>query len=301
MKQFVFKIIYSPIINPLLRKINKFLSPILPDKIKISPSGVLTLHNGQGKSIKLALNQTNSLGHKIIWNGGYQAFEYVDIFEILIKRVNLFYDIGANIGIYSLIASMENEDIEVVSFEPATGPLHYLKLNKEINNFTNITIAGLALSHGEGEIEFYEIKNKKYKYLEHNLAGEGNAGTLTEGRNFEKNIVKTTTLDSFILKMNHSKPLDLIKIDTEGTEYLILRKGAKVLLEMQPIIICEVLFNAKEKELEETILKYGYLIFVHDGKGLKKIETLVRKKDNGLTNYFFVPPSKLDWVEEFIV
>ncbi len=48
----------------------------------------------------------------------------------------------------------------------------------------------IALSHKEGEIEFYEIRNKKYKYLEHNLGGESNTGSKTTGRNFVLNKVE---------------------------------------------------------------------------------------------------------------
>ena len=66
----------------------------------------------------------------------------------------------------------------------------------------NIKAEPIALSHKEGEIEFYEIRNKKYRYLEHNLGGEGNTGSKTTGRNFVLNKVKTSTLDNYVKTQN---------------------------------------------------------------------------------------------------
>lgn len=300
MIQLIYKIIYNSKINYVLRNINKLLYPILPDKIKIPPSGVLRIRNSSGKILKIRTNQTNYLTQLIFWEGGYSQFEYTDIFISLIKKVKTFYDIGANIGYYSLIASMENENIKVVGFEPATGPLYYFKENVRINNFKNIKVESLALSHKNSEIEFYEIKNKKYKYLEHNLAGESNAGSITTGRHFVLNKVMSSTLDNYVIETNE-KNIELIKMDTEGTENLILGKSDHVLREMKPIVICETLFNTIEPELEKIMSSYGYEFYNHTKDGLQKQKTITRTKDNGISNCFFVHPSKYFLIEEFVI
>jgi len=300
MNQIFYRTIYNNQINWILRNINKVLLPVLPGKIKIPPSGILRIKNREGKVMKLKTNQTNYLTKVIFWEGGYENFEYTQIFLKLIKKVNTFYDIGANIGYYSLLAAMENENIKVVGFEPAQGPLYYFSENVSINNFKNIKVESIALSHIEGEIEFYEIRNKKYKYLKYNLAGESNAGSLTTGRNFAVNTVKTSTLDQYVSQNNETN-IDLIKIDTEGTENLILENSGGVLKEMNPIVICETLFNVIEKELEEIMLSYGYEFYYPTEKGLEKQTTIVRQLDNGISNCFFVHPVKRHLVEEFIV
>ncbi len=298
--QLIYRIIYSTEINKVLRKINKFLLPVLPKKIKLPPTGVMNIESKDGKQMKLSLNQTCGLGGIIYWNGGYEAFEYTPIFIKLARKISTFYDVGANIGYYSLLACMENEKMEVVSFEPALGPLHYLKENKEINNYANIKIESIALSDQEGEIEFYEIKNKKYTYLEHCLAGESNAGSLTTGRNFQINKVKTTTFDSYVAN-NKVENIDLVKIDTEGTEHLILGNADKVLGGMKPIVICETLFNQIEDKLEVIFTKYGYEFYNHTEDGLLKVDTIIRKEYDGVNNCFFVHPSKRHLIEEFII
>lgn len=300
MKQFLYKLIYSGKVNFVLRNLNKALLPILPKKIKIPPSGILNIRNSEGNILKIKSNQTNYLTHLIFWQGGYQRFEYTDIFIKLIKKVHSFYDIGANIGYYSLIAASENSDIKIVGFEPAVGPLHYFRENVRFNNFSNIKVEPIALSQKNGEIEFYEIRNKKYTYLKHNLAGESNAGSKTQGRNFVMNKVKTLTLDNYV-KLNNVEHIELIKMDTEGTENLILENSNFVLEKMKPIIICETLFNTIESELEQIFSSYGYEFYNHVENGLKKEKTIIREKDNGVRNCFFVHPRNFNLIAEFVV
>lgn len=298
MKQFLYKIIYNSSINIFLRKINKVLLPILPRKIKIPPSGIIKLSNKTGNKISLKTNQTSYLTYTLYWDG-YLNFEYTDIFIELIKKVDSFFDIGANIGYYSLLAAMENPSIKVVAFEPAKGPLHYLNQNVSLNKFNNITVEDSALSHITGEIDFYEIYNKKYTYLKHNLSGESNAGSKTTGRSFSCSTVNTTTFDKYIKekKITH---IDLVKIDTEGTEYLILKNSNLVLETIKPIVICETLFNVIEDDLEKLMKSHDYLFFNHTPRGLLQVDTITREHDDGIRNCFFVPSNKVDLIEPFI-
>jgi len=299
MLQLVYKIIYYSRINYVFRNINRFLYPVLPPTIKIPPSGTLKIKNAEGNVLKFKTNQTNFLTQLIFWEGGYHCFEYTDIFIRLIKKVNTFYDIGANIGYYSLIAAMENQNIKVVGFEPASGPLYYFRENVRINNFSNIKVEPKALSDKVGQIDFYEIKNKKYRYLEHNLAGESNAGSKTTGRNYVLNRVESTTLDNYVSTVVENK-IDLIKMDTEGTENLILEKSVNVIREMKPIIICETIFNTIEPELDKIMRSFGYEFYNFAANGLHKVETIIRKEDNGVGNCFFVHPEKYHLIEEFV-
>ena len=298
MKQLIYKVIYNKHVNKILRNLNRILKPILPEKIKLPPSGIIRFKNNLGQVLNIKTNQTSYITQLLYWEG-YQNFEYTDIFIKLIKKINVFYDIGANIGYYSLLAEIENKNIKVIGFEPANGPLFYFRENIKINKFKNIRVESLALSDKEGEITFYEIRNKKYTYLEHNLAGEGNSGSKTSGRNFVPISVKTTTLDKYVENSKEAN-IDLIKMDTEGTEHFILENSDNVLKLMKPIIICETLFNTIELELEKLMRSYGYEFYNHTEMGLKKVNTIVREEDNGVSNCFFVHPNKFDLIAEFV-
>ena len=297
--QLLYKFIYHKNINYILRNLNKFLSGILPDKIKLPPSGFFSLKTDSGK-IKIATNQTSYLTQLLFWNG-YKNFEYSEIFEKLSKNINSFLDIGSNIGYYSLLATKSNPNIKVFGFEPATGPKYFLQKNIQLNNFqNNIKAINLALSNQIGQIDFYEVESPKYKYLKHDLAGEGNAGTKTTSRNFIKNTVSAITLEKFIDNENITN-VDLIKIDTEGTEIDILNSGKSVIAQFKPIIICETLYNTIENELDDFFKELDYLFFTHTSDGLEKVSTIKRNYDNGIRNCFFVPKSKSDLITPFII
>jgi len=295
--QLIYKFIYNRHVNYILRNINFSLRHILK-KIKIPPSGLQSLKTKAG-TIKIATNQTSYLTQLLFWNG-YEQFEYSEIFEDLSKSIDVFFDIGSNIGYYSLLAAKSNSRIRIVAFEPAIGPKYFLNKNIKLNGCSNQIIAiDVALSNIEGEIDFYEVQNSKYKYLKHNLAGEGNAGTKKTSRNFIRNTVKSSTLENIVNTL-HINKIDLIKIDTEGTEIDILESGLSVIERFQPIVICETLFNTIELKLENYFKKMGYELYNHSDKGLIKVSTIVRSKDDGIRNCFFVPKSKTNLISKFV-
>lgn len=300
MPQIVYQFIYHPTVNFFLRNLNRLLYPLLPKKIKIPPSGILKVADNHGKTLKIKTNQTSYLTQLLFWEGGIEQFEYTSIFLKLIKRVGTFYDIGANIGYYSLLGAIQNPKIKIVGFEPAKGPFHYFKQNIRINNFSNIKAEPIALSDINGTIDFYEVSSIKYRYLKYNLAGESNAGTKTKGRNYLINKVKSITLDEYI-NQNNATSIDLIKMDTEGNEHLILNNAKIVLEQMRPIIICETLFNKIEHELEKIFKEHKYDFYVHFKGGLKKQATIIRETDDGIRNCFFVPPEKYNLIADFVI
>ena len=64
-----------------------------------------------------------------------ETIEWIDNFDQSKKII--FWDIGANIGIYSVYAATKFNNIEVVSFEPSTSNLRILSRNISINNLEN--------------------------------------------------------------------------------------------------------------------------------------------------------------------
>ncbi len=297
--QFVYQFIYQKHLNRVLRSFNRFFSPILPSGLKIPPSGTITLDTDSGV-IQMATNQTSYLTQLLYWNG-YKSFEYSAIFESLSKNVLTFLDIGSNIGYYSLLAAKANPKLTAYAFEPALGPKYFLNQNILLNGFDQqIMAVDVALSNEIGSIDFYEVENVKYRYLKYNLAGEGNAGTKKTSRNFVKNTVNATTLERYVAGTQITQ-IDLIKIDTEGTEFEILLSGREVIKKHQPIVICETLFNTIEGELEGFFNELDYDFYQHTKQGLKKSVSIQRTEDDGIRNCFFVPKSKVKLIAPFVV
>ena len=291
-------LIYAPKVNWIIRNTSYLLSPFLPEKIKIHPSGILKVNIKNHKFFYLKTNQTSFLTRELFWKKP-ENFDYTTIFIGLIAKVNTFFDIGANIGYYSILGCKINTSLKVYAFEPSRGVMIFMCENLKINNLLDkVIVEPIELSDVGGKIDFYEMRNLKFPTI-YNLSGEHNIGT-KKNRITNKIETESTTLDEYLSNKKVSS-VDLIKLDTEGAEYQILKGGAATLDKNRPIIICETLFNKIEKELDFIMREHDYRFYNHTAKGLKNVKTIVRTEDNGVRNCFFVPVEKVHLIEEWIV
>lgn len=114
--------------------------------------------------------------------------------------------------------------------------------------------------------------------------------------------VKTMRLDSYIEKVGVEK-VDLIKIDTEGTENDVLNGAEKVLTKFRPVLICEVLHNLIEDKLHEILdsMEYDYYLISNketNNYKIKKCDRIVGDKYI-VSNYLFLPKEKSELVENY--
>lgn len=168
--------------------------------------------------------------------------EVVLTLEKLIKKGDVFYDIGANLGLVSIpLARVAGE---VHSFEPIPENLENLRENVLQNKATNITIHPFALG-------------SKAARAGATMRTPGSTGTftLTEGNDFE-----IKTLDT----LNDLPAPQLIKIDVEGMEPHVLQGAEKVIRKHRPIILFEVNIGELRKhheaplsELRKSLEGYG--------------------------------------------
>lgn len=298
MRQLLYKVIYHPSINPTLVRAGKALG-IVPVRWRIPPTGRVEF-NIAGQPVVLETNQTSSLTRMLFWDGA-ENFEYVRLFADLATRVRSFVDVGANIGLYSLLAARCNPAMRVLAMEPASGPLHYLRLNVAANGMEGrIGVVPVAASTKSGVLRFNEVRNAKYPDLEHHLNGDGGFIPHSATQNSRVVEVATDTLDH-ILDARDFGTVDLVKIDTEGTENDVLTGFSGHLERDRPIIICEMLFGRIEAQLEAIMAPLGYMYFSHLPDGLHQRERLVRAEDDGVQNIFFVHPGKLHLISRHIV
>ncbi|WP_373517768.1 hypothetical protein, partial [Pricia sp.] len=85
------------------------------------------------ESFYLRTNQTSYLTRELFWKKA-ENFEYTTIFIGLIAKVTTFFDVGANIGYYSILGCKINPSLTVYAFEPSIGVMIYMRENLKINN-----------------------------------------------------------------------------------------------------------------------------------------------------------------------
>ena len=201
------------------------------------------------------------------------------------KERSIFWDIGANVGLYSIYAASKRKRIKVFSFEPSSSNLRTLSRNISINNLQNkINIVPFALS-----------KNKnKFLLLKESSFNEGGAlnsfgvnYNFSGKKFFSKNSYNTfgTSLDNLI-KLKILKVPNYIKIDVDGIEDLILA-GAKNLLLNKKIksILIEIndKFKVQKKEILKIMKKNKFQLI-----SKSRNEDFYSNKDfSGIYNYIF--------------
>ena len=139
----------------------------------------------------------------------------------------IFWDIGSNIGLFSIYASIKHKKIKVYSFEPSTSNLRVLSRNISINNLQEkIIINQFPLT----------LKQNTYQILKETRFQEGCASnTFGENLGFDD---KKHTQNSYKVFGNNINNLienkileipDYIKIDVDGAEHLIIEGGNRFL------------------------------------------------------------------------
>lgn len=143
------------------------------------------------------------------WFGNYE-YEKQKLFASLVGPNSVFYDVGANVGFYSLLAAKLRA--KVVACEPDPANVALLKRHSELNR-ASIAIEQVAICEREG-----------FDYFQ----SAGPEGVLGRG----PLQVRTIRLDSLLAR--YPVPT-IIKIDVEGAEWRVL-EGASEILKQSPIV-----------------------------------------------------------------
>ena len=155
-----------------------------------------------------------------------ETLEWIDSFE---EKDNLiFWDIGANIGLYSIYNSLKHPKSTTIAFEPSSSNLRVLTRNISINNLEkNIKVVSMPLTNKENI--FQEMKEGQF--VEGGALNSFGEKFDFEGKEFKPTMkynLLGTTINYFLENSILDIP-DYIKIDVDGIEHLILEGGDKFL------------------------------------------------------------------------
>jgi FkbM family methyltransferase len=141
------------------------------------------------------------------------------------------YDIGANIGFFSLLcARFAGPQGRVESFEPVPASATAVRANATLNEFSTITVHELAVSDHEAREALLVVGEHSQSFL----ADRG--GHPDVRRQIDVSVV---ALDNEIANGSIPAP-DVVKIDVEGSEIAVLRGLNETLRSREVTIICEL-------------------------------------------------------------
>ncbi|MDR0569557.1 MAG: FkbM family methyltransferase [Spirochaetaceae bacterium] len=221
--------------------------------------------------VKLELDPGDWIQKHIFYEGMYEKDAVQKLYELL-PQDGVFFDLGANIGVYSL--NLFRKAKTVFAFEATKTT--YNTLNKTItdNHITNIrTFLNAVDDKDDAEVKIF--------YGDRALGKENNGSNSmhTGGGGIIANTVKTIRLDTFVEQTGLSR-IDLIKIDIEGNELPALKGGTRSVMKYRPVLFCEI--------NPELNLKAGYTAKELYAYIVKELRYSARKLSNGS----FIPLSK---------
>lgn len=160
-----------------------------------------------------------------------------------------FYDLGANIGFFSLMAArLVGPNGRVISFEADPEIAIRLRENLSQNRLTH--------AHLEQKAIWSETTTVSFARVDPNTSPDRGLGHVSADSSGSNSItVEAVSLDHFVA--SHPAP-DVLKCDVEGAEVAVFQGATNLLLTKRPILLVEMHSQENQRILEEKFAACGY-------------------------------------------
>lgn len=219
-----------------------------------------------------------------------------------LKRGMVFFDIGAHLGFYTLLASrLVTPRGKVVAFEPNPYIKRRLVWHLILNRCTNVHLEEVAVGDRTGKADFFILADRS------DLSSLQVHPRCFASHKISKIIVQMTSLDDYVMNNNITK-IDFIKVDVEGAEWLVLKGATR--LEFRPIWLVELLnvntapFGYSADQVVNFMIQKGFYWFFLTREGrllpLNRLKNITFDDVNH-RNFVAVPVERLQEIQSFLV
>ena len=227
----------NSILNRIVRTFLLRLKAIVEKMIAFWLISGVTEFGIKSVSIRLYSESDDTLTSKLFYVKNWKN-HILKWFVLFSKNSKNVIDAGANIGLYSLIASSANSSEKVTAFEPNPNNFKRLVKHIEVNNFQEkINAMPYAVGEVDKEVVFHLPSDNRISDVSSAIKGHSEFFSSAKHKSIS---VKCVSLDSFF--QNRKEAIDLIKIDVELYELHVLTGLKQILQKDRPVVFCEV-FN----------------------------------------------------------
>lgn len=221
----------------------KLIKSLIPTPLKVAiKKRIFKIHSMRNTVLKESngilfnLYKGNFIEELVIQKGEIEPHIQL-LFKKMIKQGWTALDIGANVGIHSLLMSqLVGEQGSVYAFEPVSYNLQRLNLNRYLNGSSNLNIIPFGVGEKNENSTFHEVDVNSFDLGNSSLVLNEYLSTLPPS-SISKKTISMISLDDFCSK-NLIVP-NIIKIDIEGFEYFALKGAKNTLDKYTPILILE--------------------------------------------------------------
>jgi FkbM family methyltransferase len=164
----------------------------------------------------------------------------------VIRRESICFDIGANVGLYTLLFAARGK--QVVAFEPIPRNIQFLSRTVAINQLDNVTIMPCAVSSSSRLVKFAGGIN----WAEGKISEDGSQPAVA------------ISCDDFV--RTYETIPEIIKIDVEGAELDVLHGAQVTLTTHRPVLLLSTHSNDLRDQCFELLREYGYTGFMNIGE-----------------------------------
>jgi len=277
-----------PLVNPALRLGLSPLSGLLPIEFlqRFPVVGAVRAPLAPGVVLRLDSRGRDQVAAALYWRGlaGYEP-ETMAVFRRLLPGAHAVIDVGASVGIFALVAGLEDGRRRVFALEPVPETFACLERNLALNAQARVEAVAAAAAAFDGTIDLNVPLGESLPFGASALAGHRDAG--------RRVTVPAVTLDRFVSERAPG-PVDMIKLDTEGTEPDVLAGARSLIAGDRPWIVCEVLHGLTEARLHEVLDPLGYRYFIIGRRGLSARQRIEGDPSYRDRNWLFAPRERAE-------
>jgi len=210
----------------------------------------LPVLGGNGRGLRVRV------GDSIMRVSGKGEPEVENAMLELLSPGGVVFDVGANIGWYSLLAArVVGPEGTVLAFEPSLENALLAQQNAAVNDLANITVIPAALTDQDGWMSFLQ-KGSLEGRLEKDDSDAQARRRAERGVRFKgRTLVPIARLDTWLAQSGQPAP-DVVKIDVEGAEVGVLRGMEQTLASAGPTLIVEL--HGTREEVADQLDVFGY-------------------------------------------
>jgi FkbM family methyltransferase len=217
----------------------------------------------------------------IFWRGVFNGRESAElrVWRDLLDDKSAVFDVGANNGVYSLLASAYTNQ-PIYAFEPVPAVRTMLEENITLSKIKNIHICTEVVSDECGQVTMY-VPTDTGTWTD--IASIDKSFVTIRSTSSREIICESITIDAFVSRKNidHSVPL-LLKIDVEGAETRVLKGMTDTLAKYQVVALVELLDTQAFEDFSQY-LPESYKLYEVRNTGLADVPT--KAYVNGVRNY----------------
>lgn len=216
--------------------------------------------------LRFELDLREGIDLHLYWFGNFQEHVYNNNL-VRIPADAVIFDVGGNAGVMALMFARKAPSGQVHSFEPTDYALKKFRRNMELNpaEAARITLNQAFISSEARESVNVEV------FSSWPLAGGADKHSIHQGVKKSGNNIPSLRLDDYCAEKNITR-LDLIKIDTDGHEYEVLKGCRNLIHRFRPQVVFEIgEYVMEEKEIgyadyHTYFTELGYRVFMPSGQ-----------------------------------